>query len=128
AGGGDGALVHGEGGVTLAGPLVGARQQVQPAYGAAILVVPGPIPLDRVLDSPLRERDLGRGAVAERLAAPDGLGDRGLVLGKELPGTVRPAHVCVEPRESDVRPVRRGKGGEAVPLERRCHPAPRGSG
>src|SRR2546430_17693451 len=43
AGRGDGALVHGEGGVTLAGPLVGARQQVQPAYGAAILVVPGPI-------------------------------------------------------------------------------------
>src|SRR2546430_5233965 len=36
-------------------PLVGAGQQVQPAYRAAILVVPGPIALDRVLDSPLRE-------------------------------------------------------------------------
>ena len=90
--------------------------------------MPSPIPLDRVLDSPLRERDLGRGAVAERLAAPDGFGDRGLVLGKELPGTVRPAHVCVEPRESDVRPVRSGNGGEGVPLERRFHLAPRGIG
>src|SRR3989442_11448028 len=125
---GDGALVHGYGRVALARPLVGAGQQVQPAYRAAILVVPGPIALDRVLDSPLRERDLGRGAVAERLAAPDGFGDRGFVLGKELPGTVRPAHVRVQPPESDVGPVRGGNGREGGPAQRRFPLAGRGIG
>src|SRR2546430_15714420 len=109
-------------------PLVGAGQQVQPAYRAAILVVPGPIALDRVLDSPLRERDLGRGAVAERLAAPFRFGDRGLELGQELPGTVRPADVRVEPRKSDVRPVGGGNGGEGMAAQRRFHLAPRGRG
>src|SRR2546422_9680109 len=101
----DRASIHGEGRVGLAGALVGAPQEVQAARRTVVLIVPGAILPDRVLDATLRQRNRGRRAVTERHASPERFGYRRLVLGEQLLGAVRPSRLRVEPRQDQIRPV-----------------------
>src|SRR5207245_3692446 len=128
AGRGHRALVHGERRVALARPLVGTAQEEQPAHRAPVLVVPGAVAPDRILDATLGEGDLSCRAVTERLAAPYTLGNGGFVLGEELAGAVGLAGVRVQPREAEVRPVFSGNGGQRVAPQGLLHLASGGVG
>src|SRR2546422_9019266 len=124
----NGALVRGYGRVGLARPLVGAAQQEEPAHRASVLVIPPAVVPNRVLDPALGEGDMGCHAVAERLAAPCTLGDRGFVLGEEPAGTIGPARVRIQKRETEIRPIFGGNPSPWGGAPRLLHLAPGGVG
>src|SRR5256885_16902455 len=69
---------------------------------------------------------MGCHAVAERLAAPCTLGDRGFVLGEELAGTIGPARVRIQKRETEIRPIFGGERNQMGGPPRPPPPPPGG--
>src|SRR5205823_360299 len=109
-------------------PRVDASKKTKPADRTTVLVVPPAEVPNRVLDPTHGEGDLRRRAVAERLATPHALGNRGFVLGEDLSRTIGSARVRVQPRETEIRPVFCGHGRQGVAPQRLIHLAPGGVG